>query len=136
MTSTDYIPGQPNALYHYTTRERVEEVLADLEEPGVYAEASDGVYGPGFYALDLGPQDEDLEQLRWECFEYARSTHPMDGVLVFDPALAEPRFARQYRHIWLASVEPGCDRPPSIGHMLTAVGVRQVNGAWDIIDLV
>jgi hypothetical protein len=135
MTAIDYIPERPAALYHYTTRERVEEVQTDLEDPGVYAEASDGVYGPGFYALDLDPRDHDLERLRWECFEHARSTHPMDGVLVLDPGLAESRFVYQERHIWLYPVDPGCDRPPSIGHMLSAVGVLRDDGRWEIIDL-
>jgi hypothetical protein len=109
--------------------------LTDFEEPGVYAEASDGVYGPGFYALDQGPHEQDLDQLRWECFEHARSTHPMDGVLIFDPALSEPRFAYQERQTWLFPVDPGCDRLPSIGHMLSAVGVLREDGGWEIIEL-
>jgi hypothetical protein len=135
MTPTHRTSTRPDLLYHYTTRERAEEVLLEFEEPGVYAEASDGVYGPGFYALDLGPQGEDLDQLRWECFEHARSRHPMDGVLVLDPALADPRFAHQDRHIWLFPIDPSSEGPPSIGHMLVAAGVRHDDGRWEIIDL-
>jgi len=57
--------------------------------------------GPGFYALDLGPDDASRDDLRWECFGDARPEHPMDGVLVLDPALAEPPFELQEGHIWL-----------------------------------
>jgi hypothetical protein len=132
LTSTDQTPG---ALYHYTTRDRIEEVLADIEGPGVYVEVSDGLYGPGFYALDLGPDDDDLEGLRWECFEDSRSAHPMDGVLVLDPRLAEPGFFYQYRHIWLLPIDPGSERPPSIDHMITAVGTYEGHRDWEFTDL-
>lgn len=127
-------PPQPTTLYHYTTRERAEEVLRELEEPGVYAEISNGLYGPGFYALDLAPEDADRERLRWECFEDSRSAHPMDGVLVLDPGLSEPRFSLQDRHIWLLAVDPGSERPPAIGHMVLAVGIWE-EGGWQLTDL-
>jgi hypothetical protein len=125
----------PTTLYHYTTRERAEEVLVELEESGVYAEISNGLYGPGLYALDLGPGQEDRDQLRWECFEHSRSAHPMDGVLVLDPGLAEPRFFHQDRHIWLLSIDPGRERPPSIGHMIMAVGTCDEDHGWELVKL-
>lgn len=121
-------------LYHYTVRDHAEEVLRDLNRPGVYAEISDGLYGPGFYALDLAPADADRDLLRWECFEDARSSHPMDGVLVIDADLSVPGFEYQDRHIWLLPADPGSDRPPSIGHMVIAVGIWE-KGAWQITDL-
>jgi hypothetical protein len=121
----------PSLLYHYTTRERAEEVLVDLEEPGVYAEASNGLYGPGFYALERGP-DDDRDRLRWECFEDSRTAHPMDGVLVLDPALSEPRFVFQARLIWLLPVDPGSEGPPSIGHLISAVGIYEEDRGWEI----
>jgi hypothetical protein len=127
-------PQQPTTLYHYTTRERAEEVLRDLEEPGVYAEISNGLYGPGFYALDLAPEAADRERLRWECFEDSRPAHPMDGLLVLDLGLSDSPFDHQDRHIWLLAVDPGSERPPSIGHMVLAVGIWE-GGGWQLTDL-
>ena len=121
-------------LYHYTTCDFATEALLDFDEPGVYAEISDGLYGPGFYALDLGPTAADRDRLRWECFDDARSEHPMDGVLVIDPALAETPFEPQEGHIWLMPVERGA-RAPYIGHMVIAIGVWSA-GRWRITDLI
>jgi hypothetical protein len=135
MTTPTTTFHTPDTLYHYTTRERADEVLVEVEESGVYAEISNGLYGPGFYALDLGPTDEDRDQLRWECFEHSRSAHPMDGVLVLDPGLAEPRFVYQDRHIWLLPINPGDEGPPSIGHMISAVGLYNKDRGWELIDL-
>jgi hypothetical protein len=59
-------------------------------------------YGPGVYTLDLGYDDEaSRQQLRWECFGESRAEHPMDGVLVIDPGLAETPFAYVEGRIWL-----------------------------------
>ena len=118
-------------LYHYTTRDFAAEVLRDVDEPGAYAEISDGLYGPGFYALDLGPGDADRDRLRWECFDDSRQGHPMDGVLVLDPDLAEPPFEFQERHIWLIPVDPATDRPPFISPIVTAVGIWDAE-AWEM----
>lgn len=43
-----------------------------------------GTYGPGFYALDLAPDEASRDQLRFECFSDARPEHPMDGVLLLE----------------------------------------------------
>lgn len=110
-------------------------ILTELEAPGVYAEVSNGLYGPGFYALELGPHDDDRDRLRWECFEDARSEHPMDGVLVLDPGLSVPRFIHQYRRIWLLPIDPGSEHPPSIGHMISAVGIYEEDRGWELVDL-
>ena len=128
----DYIHLQPPPhLYHYTTRDRADEVAIDLEDPGVYAEISNGQYGPGFYALDLAPGD-DLDSLRWECFEDVRSSHPMDGVLVLEPGLAVPPFVFQEHHIWLLPIDPGSEGPPAIGHMIAAVGTYEKGTGWNL----
>ena len=104
---SDFNKQLPAVLYHYTTRERAEEVLTDIDEPGVYAEVSDGLYGPGFYALDLGPDGLDRDVLRWECYEDSRSRHPMDGVLAIEAHLSVPSFTYQDRHIWLLPIDLG-----------------------------
>jgi hypothetical protein len=126
---------RPAVLYHYTTHERAKEVLADVDEPGVYAEVSDGLYGPGFYALDLAPESLDRDVLRWECYEDSRSTHPMDGVLAIETTLSVPSFTYQYRHIWLLPIDPRSEGPPSIGHMIGSVGVYREGEGWRWIDL-
>jgi hypothetical protein len=123
----------PSLLYHYTTRGRAEEVLVDLEEPDAYAEVSNGLYGPGFYALEREP-DRDRDRLRWECFEDSRGAHPMDGVLVLEPALWMPPFVLQAGLIWLLPIDPGSEGPPSIGHMIAAVGVYAEGRGWEIVD--
>ena len=120
-------------LFHYTTREFAEEVIVDLEGPGVAAEIWDGIYGPGFYALDLGPDDASREDLRWECFGDARSEHPMDGVLVLDPDMAVPSFEHQGAHVWLMPGSAGW--PESIGHLIVAVGVwRRMAPEWELVE--
>ena len=96
------------------------------------AEIWDGAYGPGFYALDLGPDDASRDDLRWECFGDARPEHPMDGVLVLDPDLAAPSFEFQGRHIWLMPGRAGS--PASIGHMVLAVGTWR-GGAWQVENI-
>jgi hypothetical protein len=111
----------PERLYHYTYRDFAEECLRDIDEPGVAAEISDGTYGPGFYALDLGPEDATREELRFQCFGDARPDHPMDGVLVLEAELSVPPFESQYEHIWLLPAEPGSSI--SIGHMLIEVAI-------------
>lgn len=121
-------------LFHYTTRDFAEEVIVDLEGPGVAAEIWDGNYGPGFYALDLGPDDASREDLRWECFGDARPEHPMDGVLVLDSDVATPGFERQASHIWLMPGRAG--QPESIGHLIIAVGVwERTRSEWDLQNL-
>lgn len=65
----------------------------------VIVEVWDGLYGPGFYALDIGYEDATRDQLRWECFGDARPEHPMDGVLVVDPSLADMPFESMDGHI-------------------------------------
>ena|ERR1700709_888863 len=128
MTPLDNKP--PSKLYHYTTRDRAEEVLREIDDPGIYAEVSDGLYGPGFYALDLGPNAVDRDVLRWECFEDSRLGHPMDGVLAIEAGLSVPRFVHQDRRIWLLPIAPGAEGPPSIGHMISAVGTYEVDRGW------
>lgn len=59
----------------------------------------------------------------------------MDGVLVLDPGLAEPRFAYQDRRIWLLPIDPGSERPLFIGQMISAVGLFDEHSGWEIIDL-
>jgi hypothetical protein len=114
-------------LFHYTTKEFAEEVLRDIDQPGVYAEVSDGTYGPGFYALNLGPDEASRDALRLECFRGARPDHSMDGVLVLESGLAVPPFEFQEDHIWLVPSD-GVGRA-SIGHMVVAVGVWK-QGRW------
>lgn len=73
-------------LFHFTTRDFAVECAADMDAGRpVIVEVWDGLYGPGFYALDIGFDDAMRDQLRWECFGDARPEHPMDGVLVLDP---------------------------------------------------
>jgi hypothetical protein len=68
--------------FHYTSRDFAVECVADLDAGRpVIVEVWDGLYGPGFYALDVGFDDATRDQLRWECFGDARPQHPMDGVL-------------------------------------------------------
>lgn len=110
-------------LHHYTNRAYAEECLRDIDEPGIAAEISDGLFGPGFYALDLGPDEAAREQLRVECFGDAREDHPMDGVLVLDADLSVPPFERQEGHIWLLPAEPLS--AISIGHLVIEIGI------WD-----
>ena len=59
----------------------------------------------------------------------------MDGVLVLDPGLSEPRFVHQDRHIWLLPIDPGDERPPSIGQMISAVGTFGDDRGWEIVEL-
>jgi hypothetical protein len=59
----------------------------------------------------------------------------MDGVLILDPGLAEPRFVHRTRHIWLLPIDPGSERPPSIGHMISGVGLYAQIRGWEVIDL-
>jgi hypothetical protein len=132
----DLTPPIPTLLYHYTTRERAKEVMRDIDDPGVYAEVSDGLYGPGFYALDIGPDDADRDVLRWECYEDSRSGHPMDGVLVIQTALSVPPFVHQERHIWLLPIDPGSERPPWIEHMISTVGIYEAVRGWTWSDIV
>lgn len=100
------VVDRPADLFHYATRDFAEEILDD---PGsAYAEINHGLYGPGFYALDLSPDAAaggDLD-LRWECFDDSRPDHPMDGLLVLEADLAVPPFEHAGAHIWLQPQEP------------------------------
>jgi hypothetical protein len=111
-------------LFHYTTRDFALECAADMEAGRpVLVEVWDGLYGPGLYALDVGFEAAAREQLRWECFGDARPEHPMDGVLVLDPSLADVPFKLVDGHIWLMDASWGSRT--AIEGMIVAVG------AWD-----
>jgi hypothetical protein len=58
----------------------------------------------------------------------------MDGVLVLEPALSEPPFVFQAGLIWLLPVDPGSEGPPSVGHMISAVGIYEEGRGWEITD--
>jgi hypothetical protein len=120
----------PDRLFHYTTRDFAVECAADLDAGRpVIVEVWDGLYGPGFYALDVGFDDATRDQLRWECFGDARSEHPMDGVLVIDPSLADVPFEPMDGHISLMEASWGSRTP--IEGMIVAVGVWE-DGEWQI----
>jgi hypothetical protein len=89
----------------------------------VIVEIWDGLYGPGFYALDLGYDAASRDELRWECFGDWRAEHPMDGVLVLDPQFAEPSFEHIDRHTWLMVGSEGSRS--FIEGMIAAIGI------WD-----
>jgi hypothetical protein len=95
----------------------------------VIVEVWEGLYGPGFYVLDIGFDDATRDQLRWECFGDARPEHPMDGVLVIDPGLADAPFEPMDGHIWLMEVSWGSRAP--IEGMIVAVGVWE-DGEWQV----
>ncbi len=95
----------------------------------VMVEVWDGLYGPGFYALDIGFEDATRDQLRWECFGDARSEHPMDGVLVLDPNLADVPFKQVDGHTWLMDASWGSRAP--IEGMIVAVGAWE-GGEWRV----
>jgi hypothetical protein len=106
-------------------------VLRDFDIRGTdFAVFDRGDYGPGIYALDLGPFDASREELRWECFADTRPEHPMDGVLVLDSDLAVPQFEHQDKHIWLMPGEPGSRVP--LDPMVSAVGTW--DGDWGIVE--
>jgi len=120
----------PDRLFHYTTREFALECAADMEmgRP-VLVEIWDGLYGPGFYALDIGFEDAARDRLRWECFGDARPDHPMDGVLVLDPNLADVPFNPVDGHIWLMGASWGSRAP--VEGMIVAVGSWE-SGEWRV----
>jgi hypothetical protein len=120
----------PDSLYHYTTRDFAVECVADLDAGRpVIVELWEGLYGPGFYALDVGFDDATRDQLRWECFGDARPEHPMDGVLVIDPSLADTPFEPMDGRIWLMEALWGSRTP--IEGMIVAVGVW-ADGEWEV----
>jgi hypothetical protein len=102
--------------------------MADMNAGrSVIVEISDGLYGPGFYALDIGFEGATRDELRWECFGDARPDHPMDGVLVLDPSLADSPFEPVGGHIWLMDVSWGSRAP--IEGMIVGGGVFEA-GRW------
>jgi hypothetical protein len=120
----------PDRLFHFTTRDFALECAADVDTGRpVIVEVWDGLYGPGFYALDIGYEDATRDQLRWECFGDARPEHPMDGVLVVDPSLADVPFEPMDGHIWLMEASWGSRSP--IEGMIVAVGVWE-GGEWRV----
>lgn len=120
-------------LFHYTTADFARECEADLDAGRpVFVEVWDGLYGSGFYALDIGFDDASRDELRWECFGDARPDHPMDGVLAIDPGLADSPFQLMDGHIWLMDASPGS--PTSIDGMIVAVGVWE-DGEWRVDEL-
>lgn len=122
----------PDRLFHYTTRDFAHECGADMDAGrSVMVEVWDGLYGPGFYALDLGVDDATRDQLRWECFGDARPEHSMDGVLAIDPSLADPLFKPMDGHVWLMEASRGSRTP--IEGMLVAVGTWE-GGEWQVDD--
>jgi hypothetical protein len=122
----------PDRLFHYTTSEFALECAADMDAGRpLFVEVWDGLFGPGFYALDIGFGVMSREDLRWECFGDARQEHPMDGVLVLDPVLADVPFERVERHIWMMEAS-WASRAPIEG-MVVAVAVWQ-GDAWRIVE--
>ena len=122
----------PDRLFHYTTRDFAIECAADMDAGRpVIVEVWDGLYGPGFYALDVGIDDATRDQLRWECFGDARPEHPMDGVLMIDPSLAYAPFEPMDGHIWL--MEASWGSRVLIEGMIVAVGVWD-GGEWQVDD--
>lgn len=120
----------PDRLFHYTTRDFAVEYVADLNAGRpVIVEVWDGLYGPGFYALDAGFDSATRDQLRWECFGDARPEHPMDGVLVIASSLADAPFEPMDGHIWLMEASWGSRAP--IEGMIVAVGVWE-DGEWQV----
>lgn len=120
----------PDRLFHYTTRDFALECAADMDAGRpVIVEVWDGLYGPGFYALDIGYEDATRDQLRWECFGDARPEHPMDGVLVVDPSLADMPFESMDGHIWLMEASWGSRAP--IEGMIVAVCMWE-GGEWQV----
>ena len=120
----------PDRLFHFTTRDFALECAADVDTGRpVIVEVWDGLYGPGFYALDIGYEDATRDQLRWECFGDARPEHPMDGVLVVNPSLADVPFEPMDGHIWLMEASWGSRSP--IEGMIVAVGVWE-GGEWRV----
>jgi hypothetical protein len=120
----------PDRLFHYTTRDFALECAADMEAGRpVLVEVWDGLYGPGFYALDIGFEDTTREELCRECFGGARPEHPMDGVLVLDPSLADVPFTRTDGHVWLMDASWGLRAP--VEGMIVAVGVWE-GGVWRV----
>jgi len=97
----------------------------------VMIEPSDGLYGEGVYALDLSYETASRQQLRWECFGESRPEHPMDGVLVIDPGLAEALFAYVEGHIWLMN-SPLI--PVAIDGAIVAIATCSQAVGWSTID--
>jgi hypothetical protein len=120
----------PDRLYHYTTKKFARECAADMDAGrGVWLEASDGLYGPGIYALDLGYEDASRDDLRWECFGDARPEHPMDGALVLDPALSDEPFEHVEGRIWLMDA-PG-KTPSFVDGLIVAIATWSA-GEWTV----
>ncbi len=103
----------------------------DVGRP-VMLEASDGIYGSGVYALDLGYDNASRDRLRWECFGDSRPEHPMDGVLVIEPGLCEEPFEYVEGHIWLMEVPPR--RPVAIDSAIVTTATWSQRGGWRTID--
>ncbi len=123
----------PDTLYHYTTKAFAEEVVNDLAKIGdVKAEVWEGTYGSGFYATDLCYRDATREQLRDACFNGWRPNHPMDGVLILDPGLAETPFQHEDERIWRSPGDAGF--PDPIGQMILGVAVFENGGWYEIAD--
>jgi hypothetical protein len=97
----------------------------------VIIEPSDGLYGEGVYALDLGYAAATRQQLRWECFGESRPDHPMDGVLVIDPGLTEALFAYVEGRIWLM-ISPLM--PVEIDGAIVAIATWSQAAGWSTID--
>jgi len=124
------MPPPPEQLFHYTTADFARECQQDMDAgESIMAEIWMGTYGPGFYALDLDP-NADRAQLLYECFGDARD-HPMDGVLILDPAAAPTPFRHEELHRWRMPGDEGSPEP--IDGMITAIGTWD-GKAWQIAD--
>jgi hypothetical protein len=122
----------PDRLYHYTTREFAGECADEMDAVRpVMIEPSSGLYGDGVYALDLGYATATRQQLRWECFGESRPQHPMDGVLVIDPGLAEAPFAYVEGRIWL--IESPL-MPVAMDGAIVAIATWSQATGWTTVD--
>lgn len=117
----------PDRLFHYTTREFALECAADMEmgRP-VLVEVWDGLYGPGFYALDIGFEDAARDRLLGVLRR--RQAGSSDG-LVLDPNLADVPFNPVDGHIWLMDASWGSRAP--VEGMIVAVGAWE-SGEWRV----
>lgn len=119
-------------LFHYTTHEFASECRREFDALGVYIEPSDGLYGPGIYALDLAPGQASRDELRWHCFGDARPDHPMDGALAIDASLSVRAFERVDSHIWLLSAALGSPVPAD--HMIDSIATWTNARGWELHD--
>lgn len=114
----------PDRLFHYTMADFARDVTTDMDA-GLEIEITiweSGLYGEGFYLLDLAPDGADAEVLRYECFADGRD-HPMDGVVVLDPGMLGDEVEFVERHIWMVPAPIPTAIP--VSSAIVAVGIRE-----------